>query len=235
MKKLLPHKAYGSIGHLPGSCVRRGDHYVPEGQARIATRMPRDSHDYVIVQEKLDGSCVAVAKVDDVLHCLTKNGNYCTESPYEQHQMFAVWMLQNFDRFYDTLHEGERIVGEWLAQAHSTVYKPFPGWEPFVPFDLMTCHYRVPFDEFRERTIDVFQQPPLLSTGPACTLVRAQLLTNGGQSFYGGEEAEGFVWRVERKGEVDFLCKWVHPGYDPGKLVPGFNSDVKEPVWNWRP
>lgn len=235
MNKVLPYKAYGSIGHISSSYVAHGDHYISAGQARIATRMPRDKHDDIIVQEKLDGSCVSVAKVNGQLHCLTKKGNLCIASPYEQHHLFANWVLERFDSFYSIIEEGERIVGEWLAQAHSTVYKPFPGWEPFVAFDLMTYHVRVPFDKFYERINGAFRTPPLLSRGPACTVVRAQLLTNGGQSLYGGEEAEGFVWRVERKGKVDFLCKWVHPGYRPGKLLPELNPEVKETVWNWRP
>jgi len=204
-------------------------------QAHIATRMPRDKNDNIIVQEKLDGSCVAVAKVDDIPYCLTKNGNLCVESPFEQHHLFVDWMHQHFDRFYDTLREGERLVGEWLAQAHSTIYTPYQGWEPFVAFDLMIYHERLPFNEFVQRLNRRFMMPPLISEGPACTLVRAQLLTNGGQSQYGGDEAEGFVWRVERRGEVDFLCKWVKPSYQPGKLLPELNPAIQEPVWNWRP
>jgi hypothetical protein len=60
-KKPLGIRAYGSIGHLPGSRLGTSDRSVPPGQAAICTTRPRDSHDVVIVQEKLDGSCTAVA------------------------------------------------------------------------------------------------------------------------------------------------------------------------------
>ena len=43
-----------------------GDH-VHAGQAEICTEKARDKHDKVIVQEKLDGSCVAAALIDEQL------------------------------------------------------------------------------------------------------------------------------------------------------------------------
>lgn len=240
--RLLNQKAYGSIPHVYGHSSHVGplDKTISEGQTRIALRMPRDEHDKIIVQEKLDGSCVAVAKIDGALHCLTRKGNQCVHSPYEMHHLFVNWVFERYEKFNSLLREGERLVGEWLAQAHSTVYVPFPKWEPFVAFDLMTGVIRTPFNEFVDRLERRFHIPPLISEGPACSLTRAQLLTHGGQSQYSSEasgtEAEGFIWRVERKGVVEFLCKWVRPDHVPGKLLPGLReSEVTEPVWNWRP
>ena len=66
-KKPLGIKAYGSICHLPGSRLGVGDHKLNEGQTRILTERARDKHDVVIVQEKLDGSNVAVARVNGAL------------------------------------------------------------------------------------------------------------------------------------------------------------------------
>lgn len=62
-EKPLGGKAYGSIGHLPHSRLGAGDHSVPDGQSKICCGKTRDKHDRVIVQEKLDGSCCAVALV----------------------------------------------------------------------------------------------------------------------------------------------------------------------------
>ena len=45
------------------------------------------------------------------------------------------------------LNDGERLVGEWLMQAHSTRYD-LSGLEPFVAFDLMIEDKRIPYDEF---------------------------------------------------------------------------------------
>jgi hypothetical protein len=42
-------------------------------------------------------------------------------------------------------------------------------------------------------------------------------------------EIEGVVYRVERKGVVDFLAKYVRPDKVDGKYLSG------DPIWHWRP
>ena len=152
--KPLGQKAYGSIGHLPESRMGPGDHKLPEGQAAIATTKARDKHDVVIVTEKLDGSCCAVALLNGSLLALGRAGHLAQTSPYEQHQLFAAWVRHN-EPLFDFLQDGERIVGEWLAQAHGTRYdfhNPFnPGGpiiEPFCAFDLMRDDVRLPLARF---------------------------------------------------------------------------------------
>jgi hypothetical protein len=44
---------------------------------------------------------------------------------------------------------------------------------------------------------------------------------------------EGAVWRVERKGKVDFLGKYVRPEKVDGCYLPEISGE--EAVWNWRP
>lgn len=83
--KPLGQRAYGSIPHLPGSRLGPGDYCINEGQARIATEKARDKHDLIIVQEKLDGSNVAVAKVNGEIIALTRSGYTALSSPYQQH------------------------------------------------------------------------------------------------------------------------------------------------------
>jgi hypothetical protein len=63
-QKPLGIKNYGHIPHLRGSRMGVGDHTCHDGQSRIATAWVRDRHDEVIVQEKLDGSNVGVARLD---------------------------------------------------------------------------------------------------------------------------------------------------------------------------
>ena len=50
--------------------------------------------------------------------------------------------------FYDILNEGERIVGEWMFQAHGTIYDlseyKYP-WFPFDWFDYDNLRYSYDF------------------------------------------------------------------------------------------
>jgi hypothetical protein len=227
--KPLGRKAYGSIGHLPQSRMGPSDHHVHAGQAAICTEKVRDRRDRVIVQEKLDGSCCAVALVDGTLHPIGRAGWPAISSQYEMHQLFAAWVWANEDRFRDVLHEGERIVGEWLAQAHSTLYS-FTHGEPFAPFDIMRGDVRLPFDQFCQRASHRFYFPGLLHDGGACSVADAMVLHGAhGSELWPCDQPEGVVYRVERDGKVDFLAKYVRPDKIDGKYLDG------EPIWNWRP
>jgi hypothetical protein len=227
--KPLGRRAYGSIGHLPQSRMGPSDHHVHEGQAIICTTKTRDRHDRVIVQEKLDGSCVAVALLGGALHPIGRAGWPAISSKHEMHQLFAAWVWENEDRFRDVLREGERIVGEWLAQAHSTIYTLRHG-EPFAAFDIMRDDKRIPFDRFCQRASSRFYFPGLLHDGGPLSVADAMMLHGPhGSDLWPCDEPEGVVYRVERKGEVDFLAKYVRPDKIDGKYLDG------DPIWNWRP
>jgi len=229
-QKPLGIKAYGHIPHLPGSRVGPGDHTVTPGQCRICTEKVRDRHDRVYVEEKLDGSCVAAALLNREIVPLVRAGYVAWSSPYEQHHLWADWVLRNKERFRAVLREGERLVGEWLAQAHGTRYA-LPH-APFVAFDLMEGHRREPREVFWERVSGVFVVPRLIHAGGAVSVEEiCEILEPSGHGAV--DSVEGAVWRVERKGEVDFLAKWVRPDKIDGLYLPEISG--KEPVWNWRP
>jgi len=235
--KPLGQKNYGSIPHLPGSRTGPEDHTCHIGQARIATVKVRDQYDEIIAQEKLDGSNVGVALIEGALYPLGRAGYLASTSPYKMHHLFADWVWQNQDRFLAVLQEGEHLVGEWMAQAHGTIY----DWvgDPFVPFDLMSGTTRTPYDEFLDRVqAGDFQTPAMIHRGDPLSIDDGLALL-GTYGFHGATEpAEGLVWRVERerliaRGKrvriVDFLVKYVRPDKIDGKYLHG------DPVWNWLP
>lgn len=226
--KPLGKKAYGSIPHLPGSRLGPGDYHVHEGQARIATEKARDRHDIIIVQEKLDGSNVSIAKVNNEILALTRAGYLATTSPYQQHHLFSAWVGQNRERFAALLNEKERLCGEWLAMAHGTRYE-LPH-EPFVAFDLMTGVERVNYEQFADRMWQYeFTVPYLLHKGrPFSVEQMMQAIKKSGHGAL--DEVEGAIWRVERKGVVDFLCKYVHHHKQDGKYFAENNNGVH--TWN---
>jgi hypothetical protein len=231
MSKPLGRKSYGSIGHLPSSRLGPGDHNVHEGQARICCEKVRDKHDEVIVQEKLDGSCCAVAKVGGQILALGRAGWLAQTSPYEQHQLFAAWVRGEYVRFDAMLDEGERVVGEWLAQAHGTRYALVH--EPFVPFDIMRDGLRMPFDAVAGIVGRAgFRTPHLLHRGSAIAV--AEALARLDTTHHGAlDPIEGVMYRVQRKGAVDFLAKFVRHDKVDGCYLPERTNQGA--VWNWRP
>jgi hypothetical protein len=235
--KPLGHRSYGSIPHLPGSRRGPGDHGVNEGQARICCVQARDRHDLIIVQEKLDGSNVAVYRDGDDLIPLTRAGYHAGTSPYAQHHMFADWVAEPDQRrrFSSVLESGERLCGEWLAQAHGTRYD-LANREPFVPFDLMRGQVRATHDELTAVIGTIFFLPYVLHAGGPCAVTDA-LYMLGTHGLYGAlDPVEGAVWRVERKGKVDFMAKYVKPSKVDGAYLPDVpNSISAVEVWNWRP
>lgn len=232
---LRPHKplgikAYGHIPHLPGSRMGPGDHTCHEGQARICTVRVRDRHDTIVVQEKADGSCTAVARLDDTVVALGRAGYPAQSSPYEQHKLFADWVRRREPLFLEILQPGERLVGEWLAQAHGTRYV-LPH-DPWVVFDLMRGVSRIPYEEFRHRVGDRLVVPHTIHVGGSLSVEAAMQQLE--VSAYGAlDPVEGAVWRVERNGSVDFLAKWVRPDKLDGRYLPEISGTLA--VWNWCP
>ena len=75
--------------------------------------------------------------------------------------------------------------------------------------------------------------PHVISVGPPVSIESA-INALGEFGFHGASDrVEGAVWRIERKGEVDFLCKFVRPDKKDGCYLPELSN--AEPVWNWRP
>lgn len=240
--KPLGRKNYGSIPHLPNSRLGPADRTCNHGQARIATERARDRYDEIFVQEKLDGSNVGVARIDGEICPIGRAGYLAASSPHEQHRLFADWVQCHAERFLDVLCDGERLVGEWLAQAHGTRYRLVH--DPFIAFDLMVGNKRAPYDVFTQRIYGYFATPALIHRG--CPLsVSAALAQLGVYGYHGAlDPVEGAVWRVERdnlidnrSGQrervVDFLVKFVRPNKVDGLYLPAISGG--DAVWNWRP
>lgn len=218
--KPLGRKNYGSIPHLPCSRMGPADHKISEGQERIATVKPRDKHDTIIVQEKLDGSNVGVAMKHGEIFAISRAGYEAKTSPYDQHHAFSDWVHENESRFRKVLQEGQRVCGEWLHTAHGTIYE-LPH-EPFVCFDLIDeNNKRSPYAEFSDKVGLHFVLPYLVSVGGSVSVDEA-LHSLGDYGQHGAtEKIEGAVWRVERRGVVDYLCKYVRRDKVDGKYLGG--------------
>jgi len=229
--KPIAGRAYGSIPHLFHSCAN-GDKFVGTGQHRIATEKARDKHDLIIVQEKVDGANVAVLKKDKMLIPISRNGHFCKDSTYSQHRIFHNWVMQHWTKF-DFLKEGERLCGEWMILAHGTKYDIKT---PFIAFDIIKDGmgdrkdgYRLSYQAFMERLPKAFAVPKVLHIGGPCPIDKA--LSELGPLGHCGalEETEGAVWRVERKGKIDFLAKYLRRSPD---TIGRYLGHETEEIWN---
>jgi hypothetical protein len=241
--KPLGGKAYGSIGHLPSSRIGPGDHFVHPGQQAICTEKPRKG-DRIIVTEKLDGACMAVANIGGEIVGLSRAGYRAADAMYPHLKIFDVYVQQHRDLFGEMLRPGERLCGEWLAMAHGTIYDPgCSAFEPFVPFDIYRDGKRILRDEFKSTCLLHGLLPAMcIHDGPdPCSVADAlgQLIgahSNGfrWKGYHAAvEEVEGAVWRVEREGCVDFLAKYVRHEKVDGKYLPEISGNP--PIWHWHP
>lgn len=229
-EKPLGHKCYGRIAHFEGSHTGQNDTFCEPNQQKVMTNRSSCSNygGFIIVQEKLDGSNCAVAKVNGKIVALGRSGFLAKTSPFIQHQYFHNWVGSQIHRFNKLLNEGERVVGEWLIQAHGTRYKLIH--EPFVVLDIMTKKERVVYHDFLLRVLPLgFTVPKLLHTGSALKLEHAKKLiqTSGHGSI---DPVEGFVYRCEKEGIVKFLCKWVRLDKEDGKYLPEISGS--DAIWN---
>lgn len=212
--KPLGGKAYGSIPHLPGSRLGVGDHHCHDGQSVIALEKFRDKHDRIIVTEKLDGSCVCVANIEGATMALTRAGYLAKTSPFAMHHAFSDWVMA---RDWTALPRNHRLCGEWMQVAHGTLYE---GVSPLIAFDVMECGRRLPHDQARQIMTDLgVAAAHVISDGPPIG-VEVVMGAIGENGFHGAvEQVEGAVWRVERKGEFDFMAKFVRHDKQDGKYL----------------
>lgn len=229
--KPLGKRAYGSIPHLPGSRRGPSDIGLSDHQAAILTTKSRPG-DRVIVEEKLDGSCVAILITEAAPIALIRAGYRATDSHHYQHHLFAQW-VDSISKRLCWLHPGDLLCGEWLAQAHGTRYD-LNHRLPFVLFDLFHDGARQSIDERNYvAVLSRLAEPKLLWSGPPCSIETA-MEALGEHGHYGAmDRAEGAVWRVENPQHgTDIMGKYVRPGKQDGCYLPEVSGAAE--VWNWK-
>ena len=130
------------------------------------------------MQEKLDGSCVAIVKrAGRRLEARGREGRLAGESRNQGRRMFAAWLAENEARFEGLLRDGEVLVGDWLALVHGTRYEL--AHDLFLPVDLVRGPERVraPLDELAARLADVaLPSPAVVHRGPPIAVDAACML-----------------------------------------------------------
>lgn len=229
--RVLPYKAYNSISHLPGSRTGSADRTLDRERTLMLLSLPREPQDEVIVQEKLDGSCVSVANINGEIYALGKEGDLAYLSINPNRQLWAEWVEQEKQRFFKILQPGERIVGEWLAMAHGTRYQL--QHEPFVAFDFFNKdNHQLSYDLLLEKIASAhFISPALLHRGTPCSIEKGLALL--GQGFHHSiDPPEGLVWKLQRNKKIIFMAKYVRKDKVDGLYLT--EKTGKDSIWNWK-
>jgi hypothetical protein len=233
-EKPLQGKAYGSIPHLPGSKFGKDDKGCPPGEAKFFTEKMRNKEDNIVVTEKLDGTSCGVLKLNDEIIPLNRAGYPCISAKWEQHKMFHHWAMQRETTFQTALKNGQWLMGEWLAQAHGTLYN-LENRSPWAVYDM--------FDKGKRQTYEVLipkcysmglSWVPILHSSQSVCSVETAMKLLGFDGSYGAQElAEGCVWRAECSDGKIYLAKYVRPEKEVGKYLE--KETGKEPIWNLKP
>lgn len=218
--KPLGHKAYGSIPHLPGSNRGPGDHGLDPQQAAILTGERKVGRDWrIVVQEKLDGSCVSVAKINGEIVAIGRAGYLAETAPQEHIRLFASWVAERRERFDALLSDGERVVGEWMLMATAIRYWIASTDDLFVAFDIMRGHDRVVPSVVESRCWAVDVRPArTLSEGPR-SAPSAHVFACFDPTFESECLPEGVVYRAIHNDRIAFLGKWVRGDFEPGRYL----------------
>lgn len=228
--RVLKQKAYNGIGHLPGSGSVSADRHIHQREAaRLTEACPPDCE--VIVQEKLDGSCVAVYRRGREILPLGREGDITYGSRNSSRRMWADWVKIHKDLFLDVLRDGEWLCGEWIAMVHTVRYHDVTS--PFYAFDLFGVDGKPKgYDSFLERLFGSnIPIPALLHRGEALGVEAAMeyLKIKGAKTQ---DRGEGAIWRMERDGVPKLKAKYVRPDFEAGLFLE--ETTGKPSQWNWQ-
>jgi ATP-dependent RNA circularization protein (DNA/RNA ligase family) len=230
--KVLDYKTYNSIGHLSGSRLGASDSKIDAKTEKCLTVMlPEHMKCFLYIEEKMDGTNVCVVRLHGELRVLSRSGYDCKESPQKQHQMFYRWVMANKEKFNKLLtNNHDRVVGEWLAQAHGTIYNGLSN--PFQVFDLYHEKRQLPVS-LRTKLVEqagLVNVPIVLAGLTAVPIDVALSCVN--------KNAEGVVYRLEKmkknatvmENTPWIIAKVVRMEKEDGKYL----TDPNLSVWNWR-
>ncbi|MDW9481147.1 hypothetical protein GOB57_21105 [Sinorhizobium meliloti] len=223
--KPLGFKAYGSTPHIIGSRLGPGDYSLTQEHSDLFTGKRKRRGDWFVVTEKIDGSCVSVAKVNGSVIALQRAGYPASTSPFALHHAFARWVEVRRSMFDAFLEEGERIVGEWLHTAMGTKFVITDPDQLLVAFAIFRGRERVCYEEFKSRCDRAgLPRAHVLSEGPGISAEGAMSLL-GDSGFHGAlDGVEGAVWVMETNGAFNGVAKFVKADKVDGKYMSGITG-----------
>ena len=230
MVKKVVNKAYDSIGHLSKSRLGEADSHIDAKTEALLTEKLPPIDCLLYIEEKMDGSNCAVIRKNGEIIPISRSGYRCIDSNFEQHRRFHAYVMKRKEQFEKLLpDEDDRVVGEWLAMAHGTIYPHIT--EPYQVFELLKGGKRIGYEE----KLALFDQ---CGFTPVPLLCMSNIAIPIDEALHMAIErnplAEGVVYRLERYDKK--MNKWVP--HLIAKVVrmdkeDGTYLDEENPIWLW--
>lgn len=180
----------------------------------------------VNVEEKVDGSSVAITLLDDQVLVRNKDKilvkGFLSDKPSKkQYAHIWNWVYENIQKFkkLNELQGGCTVYGEWMWMQHGLEYNKLPSW--FIAFDIYqhsNARFLIP-----QLTRDLLNKANF-STSPLISDLRYENyhdyvnLTNGQSAFTDLGNREGvYIKLTDSKNEV-FRFKLVRTDFVRGAL-----------------
>jgi hypothetical protein len=229
--KKVVNKSYDSIPHLSKSRLGEADSHIDPKQEAFLTEQLPPIDCILYVEEKMDGSNCAVIRKNGEIIPISRSGYRCQDSNFEQHRRFHKYVMDRKEVFEKLLpDEDDRVVGEWLAMAHGTIY---PHVEhPYQVFELLKGGKKLGYEDKKE-IFDKhgFVMAPLLMMGTRAIPIEEALQV----AIEHNPLCEGVVYRLERYDKKmeryvpHIIAKIVRMDKEDGKYL-----NEQEPIWLWQ-
>lgn len=171
----------------------------------------------LVIEEKVDGSCVGIAFDQDKL--ILKHRN--SEVNGVEWDLLKKWIKDNEEVFYDILENRYIMYGEWLYATHTIYYDKLPHF--FLEYDI--------FDRTKQCFLSTPQRQKMLKNTPVVSVMclsqgifksSKDIINFFGSSFYRSSgNMEGLYLKVEDDLKVKDRYKFISKEFIDGILSSG--------------
>ena len=199
--------------HLPGSNVVDADRSLTSEEVAV---LCRDCE--VVIQEKLDGTCVGLFFEDADSSVLLKRGGVIGHREKDQYNVFRTWVQQRAVVLREALAKQHALFGEFLWQTHGLFYDRLPDF--FIGYDLLDriSGAFLPSSVVKGKLNGVVERVPELWRGtvrtPEQLSRKIEEVATLPSAF--GDRAEGVYVRFERDDQLVARAKYRKQGFQSG-------------------
>jgi RNA ligase len=195
---------YPRIPHLVPGRGSRDDLLLSQGKLAALLEKP------LVVEEKLDGACVAIWWNRGRVDCALRSGTGGLDRAGQLGRL-RPWLLERSDTLRPLLEAGDTLHAEWMLLTHTVRYVRLPAALVGLDLSVPGQGFRLPEDRDRRLQDVDLMSPPVLFRGVLPGLEGLEQLL--GTSQFGDEPMEGLVART-LDGSEPRLAKLVRPGFD---------------------